>query len=388
MAVKRSRTALVRGYYFCYFAAQGCMASCLNVFLRQSLSFDGQKLGWFNGVTTLCAAAILPLVGFWADRTGRPGWLLTLALGVLTVGGAMLGLQSGFWGALGWGILWECARSSCVPLADRSTVGLCGAQSYGKLRCFGSLGFLAGGAGLGLLTRRLGLERLLFPIYLSLAAAAFLLSFGLHREKRARGGLPERVWKTLLHTPAVRLALLLGAQGGAAVNALQPYLGGFLVDRLGAEVSVLGWNTLFCVGPELLLLPWVSGKLLPKYGAARVSLGLTLALSVRCIGYALAPNVGTFLAASLFYGCTVCAATAVSLSVLRAAVPEECYASAVLLSASVTALTRAGFGWLFGMLEGTAGGRAGFCLLGGLSLAAAWVLWKKRNEFPEKNAGH
>ena len=124
----------MRGYYFCYFAAQGCMASCLNVFLRQTLHFDGRALGWFNGVTTLCAAAVLPLVGLWADRTGRPGRLLTLALGALTAGGTMLGLQSGFWGALGWGILWECARSSCVPLADRSTVGLCGAQSYGKLR--------------------------------------------------------------------------------------------------------------------------------------------------------------------------------------------------------------------------------------------------------------
>ena len=386
--MRQNRTALVRGYYFCYFAAQGCMASCLNVFLRQTLHLDGRALGWFNGGTTLCAAAVLPLVGLWADRTGRPGRLLTLALGALTAGGTMLGLQSGFWGALGWGILWECARSSCVPLADRSTVGLCGAQSYGKLRCFGSLGFLAGGAGLGVLTRRWGLERLLFPIYLSLAAAALLLSFGLHREENVRREPPKRVWRTLLHTPAVRLALLLGAQGGAAVNALQPYLGGFLVDRLGASVSALGWNTLLCVGPELLLLPWVSGRLLPKYGAARVSLGLTLALSMRCIGYALAPNMGIFLAASLFYGCTVCAATAVSLNVLRAAVSEECYATAVLLSAAVTALTRAGFGWLFGMLEGTAGGRAGFWLLGALSLAAAWVLWKKRDVLPNESAGH
>ena len=84
--MRQNRTALVRGYYFCYFAAQGCMASCLNVFLRQTLHLDGRALGWFNGVTTLCAAAVLPLVGLWADRTGRPGRLLTLALGALTAG--------------------------------------------------------------------------------------------------------------------------------------------------------------------------------------------------------------------------------------------------------------------------------------------------------------
>ena len=56
--------------------------------------------------------------------------------------------------------------------------------------------------------------------------------------------------------------------------------------------------------------------------------------------------------------------------------------------AAVTALTRAGFGWLFGMLEASAGGRAGFWLLGVLSLAAAWVLWIKRDTFPNGSAGH
>ncbi len=294
-----------------------------------------------------------------------------------------------FWGALGWGILWECARSSCAPLADRSTVGLCGAQSYGKLRCFGSLGFLAGGAGLGFLTRRWGLERLLFPIYLSLAAAALLLSFGLHQEENVRRERPKRVWRTLLHTPAVRLALLLGAQGGAAVNALQPLSG-----RLPCG---LAWGVGVCAGVEYPALCG-AGAAAPAVGqretAAEIRRGEgepwpdACAESMRCIGYALAPNMGIFLAASLFYGCTVCAATAVSLNVLRAAVPEGCYATAVLLSAAVTALTRAGFGWLFGMLEGTAGGRAGFWLLGALSLAAAWVLWIKRDVFPNESAGH
>lgn len=373
----------MRGYYFCYFAAQGCMASGINVFLRRQLSFGGWELGWFHGVTILCAAAVLPLVGIWADCTGRPGWLLTLALGALLVGGGLLSIQTGFRGALGWGILWECGRSSCVPLADRSAVGLRGAENYGRLRCFGSLGFLTGGVLVGALSRYWELRRLLFPCYLVLALGAMVFSFGLHRPAGAQNKIPHGMWKNLLYSPGVWLALLLSAQGGAAVNALQPYLSSFLVEKLGAEETALGWNTLFCVGPELLLLPWVSGHLLPRYGAARVSVGLTLALAVRCLGYALAPNGAAFLTASLLYGCTVCAATAVSLRVLKAAVPEQCYSSAVLLSAAVTALTRAGFGWLYGALEDVGNGRMGFWLLFALSLGAAWVLWRNRTRLPK-----
>ena len=381
--MNRRKTGWIRGYYFCYFAAQGCMASGVNVFLRQKLNFGGWELGWFHGVTILCAAFLLPLIGIWANRTGRPGWLLTLALAGLLIGGGLLGVQSGFWGALGWGILWECTRSSCVPLADRSSVGLCGVQEYGKLRCFGSVGFLAGGAMVGVLMRQWGLERLLFPGYLALAAGAFCCSFGLHSPRKRAGNIPRGMWKNLLRSPGVRLALLLSAQGGAAVNALQPYLGGFLVEKLGAQGSALGWNTLFCVGSELLLLPWVSARALPRFGAARVSVSLTLALAVRSLGYALAPSAAAFFAASALYGCTVCAATAVSLRVLQVAVPEESYSIAVLLSAAVTALTRAGFGWLYGALEGVGNGRLSFWLLFAASLVTAWVLWRNRAQFPQ-----
>ena len=107
--------ALARGYYFCYFAAQACMASYLNVYLEHSLGFQGGQLGWFNGLTTLAPVAVLPLLGRWADRTGRGGWMLTGALGAALVGaGAAQPADRVAGGALLWGVLWETARDACV----------------------------------------------------------------------------------------------------------------------------------------------------------------------------------------------------------------------------------------------------------------------------------
>ena len=294
-----------------------------------------------------------------------------------------------FWGALGWGILWECARSSCAPLADRSTVGLCGAQSYGKLRCFGSLGFLAGGAGLGFLTRRWGLERLLFPIYLSLAAAALLLSFGLHQEENVRRERPKRVWRTLLHTPVVRLALLLGAQGGAAVNALQPLSG-----RLPCG---LAWGVGVCAGVEYPALCG-AGAAAPAVGqretAAEIRRGEGEPWPDACAEHAL-----HWLCAGPEYGDIPCGIFILWLyRVRRHGGKSECSAcggaGGVLCHRrpSERRRHRPDSGRVRLALRNAGGyrrGQGGLLAVGRpLSLAAAWVLWIKRDVFPNESAGH
>lgn len=379
--------ALARGYYFCYFAAQACMASYLNVYLEHSLGFQGGQLGWFNGLTTLAPVAVLPLLGRWADCTGRGGWMLTGALGAALVGAGLLSLQTGLLGALLWGVLWETARDACVSLADKGAVELCetGGRNYGAVRIFGSLGFLAGGVAMGVAAQRWALERVLFPVYLALVAAGCALSFAFHRPASASRPGPGRPGGlgALFRRPGFRLALLLGVQGSVAVSALQPYLGNHLVTVMGADASILSWNTLCCVVPELILLPLAAGKALPRWGFYPVCLTVTLALALRCAVYALAPTPGIFLAGSLLYGFSVCGYTAVNLVLLRRAVPREHYAAAVLTNAAVSTVGRAVFSWLFGLMYQHWGSRSIFWLLLCAALGMAGVLWRRRRDFPE-----
>lgn len=383
----RGNIAWVRGYYFCYFAAQACMASYLNVYLEHCLGFGGTQMGWFNGLTTLAPVAVLPLVGRWADRTGRGGWMLTGALGAALLGAGLLSLQAGLIGALLWGVVWETARDCCVSLADKGAMEFCGARgkNYGAIRMFGSLGFLAGGMAMGFAAQRWQLARVLFPAYLTLVAAAGVLSFAFHpagaptQPAAARAAKGSRA--ALFRRPAFRLALLMGLQGSVAVNALQPYLGNHLVTTMGAGASVLSWNTLFCVGPEIILLP-LAGRALARWGFYPVSLAVTLALAVRCAVYALAPNPGAFLAGSLLYGFSVCGYTAVNLALLRRAVPREHYAAAVLTNAAVSTVGRAAFAGLFGALYQRWGSGSIFWLLLVVALGTALLLRRGRRAFP------
>lgn len=385
-----NRTWLVRGYYFCYFGAQACMASYLNVYLEQQLGFGGRELGWFNGLTTLAPAAVLPLLGLWADRSGKSGALLTGALGTVLLGAGLLRGQTGLGAVLLWGAVWETARSACVSLADRGAVALAGSTGgtgYGSLRSFGSLGFLAGGMALGFATRRWALDRALFPAYLFLVGAALVLSLGFHQPRsrpRPRRERPEGGLGSLFRISGFRLALVLGVQGSVGVSALQPYLGNHLVTTMGAPASILGWNTLCSVGPELLLLPLLGGRLLRRWGFCAVAVITALALALRCAVYALAPTPAVFLAGSLLYGFSVCAYTAVNLALLGRAVPRQQYAGAVLTVAAVSTLGRAGFGWLFGVVYQHWGSGSIFWGLMGVALASAGLLWLGRKGFPSK----
>lgn len=373
------RIAAVGGYYFCYFAAQACMAGYLNVYLEQSMELSGQALGLFNAITALAPAVVLPVVGWWADRTGWGGWMLSGALAVLLICGEFMSAQLTLLGLIAWGMGWEIARSACVSLADKGTVELAG-RRYGLWRSFGSLGYLAGGMAMGFLARRWGLERLLFPVYLGLLTLALLLSFGFH----VRGGKkPRRIGPgqagRLLLLPQFRLSLVLGVVSSVAVSALQPWLGNHLVTTMGAGESMLSWNTLCCVVPELVLLPLFSGWLVPKWGSRACALVTVLGLAVRCLIYALAPTPQVFLLGSLLYGLGVCGQTAVNLAWLRRAVPEDSYATAVMLTAAVSCVGRAAAGWLFGGLYQYFGSRSIFWVLFGVAVGTL-VLFFYRKE--------
>ncbi len=373
---------LLSGYYLFYFAAQGCAASFLNVYLEEGLGFDGTKLGWYHAATALAPALILPLFAHLADENGKGKWLLSGGLLLLIGASWGLGLQSALPGAILWGAGWECARSLCVSMADRSTMLLRG-SGYGSTRSAGSLGFLLGGGLMGALAEWWGLEYVLFPVYAGLIGAALLCAVGFPTVKtKQTPQTAQKPLRSLWKLPLMWFALLMAALSTVGVSVLQPFLGTHLVMTMGVSEGVLGWNTLLCVGPELVLLPLFGKKWLPRWGFRVSFLVTTLALAVRCILYAIAPTPAVFLAASLLYAFSMCASTVVVLTFLQAIVPQAQYGGAVLLSTAVSTVGRALFGWLFGVLYRSLGSGSIFWFLAGLSLAGAALVWKLKIPVP------
>ncbi len=370
------------GYYFFYFAAQACAASFLNVYLETHLGFDGANLSWYHAATALAPALILPWFGRWAEKNQRAKWLLCGGLLLLMGSSWGLGVQGALLGAILWGALWECARSLCVAMADRSTMLLQG-SGYGATRSAGSLGFLLGGGAMGMLAEWWGLERALFPVYIGLIGAALLCAVGFPTGNATQAQPnPEGSLLSLCKVPLMWFALLMGAISTVGVSVLQPFLGTHLVMTMGASEGILGWNTLLCVGPELILLPLFGKKWLPKWGFRTAFLVTDLALALRCVLYALAPGPALFLAASLLYAFSMCASTVLVLTFLQAIVPQNQYGAAVLLSTAVSTVGRALFGWLFGQLYRGLGSGSIFWFLGGLALAVGGLVWKLKIPVP------
>ncbi|RMH53061.1 MAG: MFS transporter [Zetaproteobacteria bacterium] len=157
--VHRSRLSglhAIRGYYAFYFAAMGLMLPFFPLWLA-GRRLDVATIGLLSGLLAAGKVVAPPLAGWLADRH-PPGGLRAMVV-------VALGLSALL--ALAWpwvdgvvalallialfGLLW----AATLPLADQLSIALSeqAQGSYGRLRAFGSLGFivasLAGGAWLG-----------------------------------------------------------------------------------------------------------------------------------------------------------------------------------------------------------------------------------------------
>ena len=286
---------LVRGYYFCYFGAQACMASYLNVYLEQQLGFGGRELGWFNRPHHPGpgggAAAAGDLGG--PDRQKRPA--AHRGPGGGAAGGRTAPSPDRAGGVLLWGAVWETARSACVSLADKGAVELAGtgalpAMAASELRLPGVSG---GGMVLGFAARQWTLGRVLFPSTWPGGGRPCCCPWAsINRIRPApRGAKRPVAWGSLFRHPGFLLALVLGVQGQrGGQRPAAPAWATIWLPPWGPRPPSWAGTPLCCVGPELLLLPLVGGRLLQRWGFVPWLWSPPWPLALRCAIYALASS--------------------------------------------------------------------------------------------------
>ena len=183
-------------FYFVHFFGVGVTLPFLNVYF-DAVGMKGIHLGLLNAVPRLTLGIAPPLVGALADkfRRGREALLLGAALSVAAAL-AMWG-QEGFWPLLVLVTLYSAARGSLVPIAENvclREIALSGAQ-YGRVRLWGSLGFIAAALGVGALVDAVSIGAM-FPVLagsglLLMGVIVFLPREGGEARRRFRGDLAE-----------------------------------------------------------------------------------------------------------------------------------------------------------------------------------------------------
>lgn len=138
------------GFYFFYFAFVGAMSPFWGLYL-QSLAFNAFQIGVLMSLLQVMRIFAPNIWGHIADRTGRRTAIVQLAAAgsVLAFCGVFAG--SGFWWLFAVMAALSFFWSASLPLVEAMTLSHLGDRigAYGRVRLWGSIGFIVMVVGLG-----------------------------------------------------------------------------------------------------------------------------------------------------------------------------------------------------------------------------------------------
>jgi PPP family 3-phenylpropionic acid transporter len=324
------------------------------------LALELQGAGVWGTALLLCMAALPlgrlvagPAWGMAADALRAPGRVLRIAawLAPLPVVGMLLALHHEHRG----GVLLACVVYAALvapigPMIDALVLGAldrsaASPAAYGRLRRWGSLGYLLGSLTGGVARQHLGLS----PLYLVLLGTLLLAfaSLGVPDEGRPASQPLLPAVRRLLQDRAMAGLLLAGALhfsvhvGAAALLSLHMVQAGLGTDWTGVALAT-------GVVVEILLMS-AGQPLLARFGPRPLLLAaLSLAL-LRWVGMSMVSTGPAMVALQASHGITFGAFWIASVALVERGAPPEIRASSqALLAAAV-----AGAGALLGMAGGS-----------------------------------
>lgn len=368
-------------FYFCYYAALGATTPYLSRW-ADALGHGGFVIGALMGLWYGSRVLAPPLWAALVQRSASPGhWFVAgAALTLLGFSGFLLAREA--WALLAVMAVFGLFYNAVMPQFEAMTLSALGtrAERYGRVRVWGSIGFLLVAGSYGSLldtTGSLAFPWLVLPLFALMLAAAWP-----HRHERP---LPEplaapadaggHLWKRTGVRRFLLVALLMQVGFGPFYVFFTLHLQA--AGHGGTTVGLL-WATGVLV--EIALF-WHAPRLIARFGAARL------------LGIAMAVTVLRWLATAFF---------AASLPIMLIAQASHALGFAIFHACCMQLMTRyfpgkrqaAGQSLLYGFSSGvggvlgagmaalaweTGGGRWAF-VAGAASALAAWLVFAGRRE--------
>lgn len=240
-------------FYFLHFFGVGVLLPFLNLFYH-SVGMSGPQLGLLNAAPRLASAIAPPLAGALADKF-RLGRSVAFGCAVLSAALALcLWGARGFWSLFLLITLFSALRAPLVPIAENlclREIEATGAQ-YGRVRLWGSLGFIVAAAGAGRLIETTGVAAI-FPAVAGVGLALVAVIFCLPGE--AAGARPRFRADLALLLRSRPLAAFLLTTTFAAMSA-GPFGVYFSIrlQELGMSADLIGLAWTAGVVSEILFL--------------------------------------------------------------------------------------------------------------------------------------
>jgi len=254
------------GFYFFYFAFVGAMAPFWGLYLK-SLAFSALQIGVLMSLLQVMRIFAPNIWGHIADRTGKKVHIVQwAALGsVLAFAGVFFG--SGFW----WMFVVMAALSffwsASLPLVEAMTLSHLGESidAYGRIRLWGSIGFIVMVVGLGYALDYVPISWLPWAV---LAVMLGIVAFA--RVIPEADSLPHAsdhipIWD-VLKRPEVASLLAACLLMAVAHGPYYTFYSIYLVDH-GYAKSTVGWlwalGVLFEIG-IFLIIPRIFARVTPR----------------------------------------------------------------------------------------------------------------------------
>jgi len=291
-------------FYFLNFATIGAFFPWYPPLLAER-GFGPALIGTALATGSISRMIFTPLWGDLADRYHARREIMgsCTMLAAACLGGTALATSVA--GTLAWIFLYGFFVVPIFPLAEATAFSLLGdrAERYGRVRLWGSIGFVVTSQGLGLLVRPLGLA--IVPwVAAGLLALASLVAFALPGRDSVRaevlpGAAPGGLRAPLPWRPL--LAVFVAAALGQAAHG--PYYDFFTLQMGARGVATWAIGSLWTLGvaAEIALMA-VGHRVLSRLGLVP-SLRWSLALGALRWGlYAAMPALGLIAAGQLLHG--------------------------------------------------------------------------------------
>ena len=277
----------IRAGYFWYYAAIGTFMPFAALYYRE-LGFSGLQVGALTALPAVGVALSGPLWGAVADTRAIHRRILRVALALGVIAALAASQASAFPAVFGLVAVLALASVPVAPLLDSygMTLGDRFGLSYGRLRVWGSLGYMALTLVLGRLMGD-GVSSLLLVAHAACLSLALLWLFGLpplaERRPRPLIGSLREIRRNAPLLMLLGIAYLMSS--GAAI--MYVFLG-IHIEDLDGTANLVGPAFAISAASELPIVAF-GGWFLTRFGAPRL---IALALVVyagRFLAFSLAP---------------------------------------------------------------------------------------------------
>lgn len=266
--MKTSPYLPLAAFYFCYFAFVGAFSPYWSLYLRH-LGYAAVEIGLLMSLLQVMRIFAPNLWGWLADATGRRVGIMRLAalLGLACYVGVFFGERFG-WMLLVMGSM-AFFWSASMPLVESITLSHLGERTggYGRIRSWGSVGFIVAVVGVGYLLEATSIVWLLWVVLalkLGVAGAALAIrDSGAARHEA--GGAP--LWD-IVRRPEVAALMAACFLMAAAHGPYYVFFSIYLVDS-GYPKSWVGWLWALGVACEIAVFFWMP-RLVERYSGKQI----------------------------------------------------------------------------------------------------------------------